>query len=414
MTSADAGDGTGRRRDVAALAPDDLAELLVNGELEIAGRLSDASNVTLLAEVSYNGLRADCVYKPIRGERPLWDFPDGSLAGREVAAALVAHAAGWECVPPTFLRDGPVGTGMVQLWIDDTDSESMVDLFSRKKLPAGWLPVLRATDATGSPAVLAHADDPRLQLLATFDLVVNNADRKGPHVLPVVDGPVYGVDHGLTLHADNKLRTVLWGWAGDPLPEQGVEGLRRLQTAVGRRPRRAAVRAADDHRGRCAAAPRRPAVGPAVLRPAAGAPDTDPVAAAVTPPSWSRSVVGAGRYLARTAGSMAADLASAAVRTGEVVGGLVAGTEATPGTVRLTVLILSDERGVPLLHPAQLEPALARADEVLSAGADVRVRHVGDARRHRTGAHHRAESAGRTSCCCSTRRWAAPSSTTGS
>jgi uncharacterized repeat protein (TIGR03843 family) len=238
VTSADAG-GAGLPADdadtgvtAADLAPDDLAELLVNGDLEIAGRLSDASNVTLLAEVSWNGLKADCVYKPIRGERPLWDFPDGSLAGREVAAALVAHAAGWECVPPTFLRDGPVGTGMIQLWIDDADSETMVDLFPRKKLPKGWLPVLRATDATGSPAVLAHADDPRLQLLATFDLVVNNADRKGPHVLPVIGGPVYGVDHGLTLHSENKLRTVLWGWAGEPLPEQGVEGLHRLRTAV--------------------------------------------------------------------------------------------------------------------------------------------------------------------------------------
>lgn len=216
----------------ADLAPDDLAELLVNGELEIAGRLSDASNVTLLAEVSYNGMTADCVYKPIRGERPLWDFPDGSLAGREVSAALVAHAAGWECVPPTFLRDGPVGTGMIQLWIDGTDSGSMVDLFPRRKVPRGWLPVLSATDATGEPAVLAHADDPRLALLACFDMVVNNADRKGPHVLPVVDGPVYGVDHGLTLHAENKLRTVLWGWAGDPLPEQGLDGLRRLQESV--------------------------------------------------------------------------------------------------------------------------------------------------------------------------------------
>lgn len=238
MTSADPG-GDGVPPDdaetgvtVGDLAPDDLAELLVNGELEIAGRLSDASNVTLLAEVSYNGVTADCVYKPIRGERPLWDFPDGSLAGREVGAALVAHAAGWECVPPTFLRDGPVGTGMVQLWIDGTDSETMVDLFPTRKLPKGWRPVLRASDANGSPAVLAHADDPRLALLATFDLVVNNADRKGPHVLPVVDGPVYGVDHGLTLHADNKLRTVLWGWAGEALPEAGVEGLRRLQTAV--------------------------------------------------------------------------------------------------------------------------------------------------------------------------------------
>ncbi len=235
MTSADAGGDvepdpvTGSTAD---LAPDDLAALLVHGDLEIAGRLSDASNVTLLAEVSLDGVRADCVYKPIRGERPLWDFPDGSLARREVGAALVAAAAGWECVPPTFLRDGPVGPGMVQLWIDGTDSETMVDLFPRKKLPKGWLPVLRATDGMGNPAVLAHADDPRLQLLATFDLVVNNADRKGPHVLPVVDGPVYGVDHGLTLHTENKLRTVLWGWAGDPLPEEGVAGLERLRTAV--------------------------------------------------------------------------------------------------------------------------------------------------------------------------------------
>jgi uncharacterized repeat protein (TIGR03843 family) len=236
VTSADGGGSPEPVTDLggsaAVLAPADLAELLVNGELEIAGRLSDASNVTLLAEVSYNGVRADCVYKPIRGERPLWDFPDGSLAGREVGAALVASAAGWECVPPTFLRDGPVGTGMVQLWIDDADSETMVDLFPTRKLPRDWLPVLRATDAGGSPAVLAHADDPRLRLLATFDLVVNNADRKGPHVLPVVGGPVYGIDHGLTLHSENKLRTVLWGWAGDPLPDDGIEGLRRLRSAV--------------------------------------------------------------------------------------------------------------------------------------------------------------------------------------
>ncbi len=214
------------------LAPDDVAELLIHGSLDIVGRLSDASNMTLLAKASYNGVTAHCVYKPIRGERPLWDFPDGSLAGREVAAALIAHEAGWNCVPPTFLRDGPMGTGMIQRWIDGTNSESMVNLFATKKLPAGWLPVLRASDAYGSPAILAHADDDRLKLLATFDLVVNNADRKGPHVLPVPDGAVYGVDHGLTLHRDNKLRTVLWGWAGDPLPAAGIEGLALLAAGL--------------------------------------------------------------------------------------------------------------------------------------------------------------------------------------
>ena len=217
---------------MAALAPDALAELLIHGTMEIVGRLTDASNVTLLARATHDGVTADCVYKPIRGERPLWDFPDGSLAAREVAAALVANAAAWDCVPPTFLRDGPLGTGMIQLWIDGTDSETMVDLFSAKKLPKGWLPVLHAVDSYGSPAILAHADDARLKILATFDLVVNNADRKGPHVLPVPGGPVYGVDHGLTLHRDNKLRTVLWGWAGEPLPAAGIEGLDRLATAI--------------------------------------------------------------------------------------------------------------------------------------------------------------------------------------
>ncbi len=184
--------------------------------------------MTLLATVTLDGVALDCVYKPIRGERPLWDFPDGTLAAREAAAALVAHAAGWDCVPPTFLRDGPVGTGMVQLWIDGTDSEQMVDLFPTGKVPPGWLSVLRAMDGLGDPVTLAHADDAALQLLAVFDLVVNNADRKGPHVLPVPGGPVYGVDHGLTMHRDNKLRTVLWGWAGTPLPPAGVDGLHRL------------------------------------------------------------------------------------------------------------------------------------------------------------------------------------------
>jgi uncharacterized repeat protein (TIGR03843 family) len=214
------------------LAPEDVAELLIHGSLDVVGRLSDASNVTLLARVSRDGVTAHCVYKPIRGERPLWDFPDGSLAAREVASALIAHAAGWDCVPPTFLRDGPMGTGMIQRWIDGTDSESMVDLFAVKNIPVGWLPVLRATDAYGQPAILAHADDTRLKLLATFDLVVNNADRKGPHVLPLPDGPVYGVDHGLTLHRESKLRTVLWGWAGEPLPPAGVEGLAQLAAQV--------------------------------------------------------------------------------------------------------------------------------------------------------------------------------------
>ena len=210
-----------------------LAEVLVNGELEIVGRLTDASNVTVLAHATLDGATVDCVYKPIRGERPLWDFPDGTLAGREVAAALVARSAGWDCVPPTYMRDGgPLGAGMVQCWIDGTDSDSMVDLFAVRDVPKDWLPVLRAVDPAGDPVVLAHADDRRLQLLALFDLLVNNADRKGSHVLPVPDGPVYGVDHGLTMHVETKLRTVLWGWAGSPIPDDATEGLRRLHHGI--------------------------------------------------------------------------------------------------------------------------------------------------------------------------------------
>lgn len=214
--------------DSARLTPDERAHVLTHGELEIIGRLTDASNVTLLASAELDGSALHCVYKPIRGERPLWDFPDGSLAEREVAAALVAAAAGWTCVPPTVLRDGPFGTGMVQLWIDGTDSSTVVDVFAVADLPDGWLPVLQALDAEGDPVLLAHADDERLATLAVFDLLVNNADRKGSHLLPVPGGPLYGVDHGLTMHQQPKLRTVLWGWAGQPLPEPAQAGLQLL------------------------------------------------------------------------------------------------------------------------------------------------------------------------------------------
>ncbi|RIJ79081.1 SCO1664 family protein [Nakamurella silvestris] len=218
--------------DPADLEPEVVAEVLERGELELVGRLTDASNLSLVARTSADGVRLACVYKPIRGERPLWDFPDGTLAEREYAAAVVARAAGWNCTPPTILRGGPLGTGMVQLWIEGTDSDSAVDLFTPAELPDGWLPVFRAVDEGGHPLVLAHADEPRLALLAAFDLVVNNADRKAGHILPVPDGPLLGVDHGLTMHTEDKLRTVLWGWAGTPLPAEAVEGLDRLHLAL--------------------------------------------------------------------------------------------------------------------------------------------------------------------------------------
>ena len=222
---------SGTETDDAAAAIDAVtAEVLTSGEITITGRLTDASNVTLLAEASADGLTVPCIYKPVRGERPLWDFPDGTLADRERAAYLVSQVAGWDCVPLTVLRSGPFGPGMVQRWIEDANPDEAVDLVSIEQVPAGWLPVLRALDEDGSPVALVHADRPALATLAGFDLVVNNADRKGSHVLPLPDGRVLGVDHGLCFHADDKLRTILWGWAGRPLPAAVVDGVAKLLT----------------------------------------------------------------------------------------------------------------------------------------------------------------------------------------
>jgi uncharacterized repeat protein (TIGR03843 family) len=207
-------------------------ELLLHGRMEVEGRLTEASNTTLLCVIDFNGVEGRCVYKPVRGERPLWDFPDGTLAGREVATYLVSEAAGFGVVPTTVLRDGPFGPGMVQRWIDTDEERELVDVVPARSVGQGWRTVLRARDAAGDPALLVHADDPALRRMAVLDVVVNNADRKGGHVLAGVDGGVYGVDHGICLHREEKLRTVLWGWVGEPLSDDVVDGLRRLRKAL--------------------------------------------------------------------------------------------------------------------------------------------------------------------------------------
>ena len=181
---------------------DEARTLLREGEIDLEGRMLDASNVTLFGTIRAGGLSAECVYKPVAGERPLWDFPDGTLAGREVAAYLVSEATGWRIVPTTVLRDGPFGPGMVQLWVD-VDPE--VDL-----------------------AAFVRRDVPGLRRMAVFDAVVNNADRKGGHILPTPDGHVHGVDHGICFSVEPKLRTLLWRWAGSPLPAEAVQVLERL------------------------------------------------------------------------------------------------------------------------------------------------------------------------------------------
>jgi uncharacterized repeat protein (TIGR03843 family) len=219
---------------MTALSETDALDLLRNGRMEIEGRLAEASNTTLRAVLELGGVSARCVYKPIRGERPLWDFPDGTLAGREVSAYLVAQATGWNCVPPTVLRErGPLGPGACQLWIDEPeDGEPLLGFVAPDELPDGWHRIMRAHDADGTPYVLAHADDPRLSRLAVFDAVVNNADRKGGHILSTMDGGVRGVDHGVCFNVEPKLRTILWGWIDEPLPNEAVEVLGKLRAEL--------------------------------------------------------------------------------------------------------------------------------------------------------------------------------------
>jgi uncharacterized repeat protein (TIGR03843 family) len=182
-------------------------ELLTQGDLEVEGRLVVASNATMYCTVRHGDQEAACVYKPVAGERPLWDFASGSLAGREVAAYAVSRAAGWNIVPPTVFRDGPFGPGMCQLWID---ADTSVDLV----------------------ALARSADNRVLRDMAVFDAVVNNADRKIGHLLPVSDGRLFGCDHGVCFSEEYKLRTVLWQWRGRSLPKRAIEALTRLQRAL--------------------------------------------------------------------------------------------------------------------------------------------------------------------------------------
>lgn len=190
----------------AATPIGDVLRLLQDGELEIVGRLVEASNATLYGTVRLGDLTASCVHKPIAGERPLWDFPEGTLAAREVAAYAVSDTTGWRIVPPTVIRDGPFGPGMCQLWMT---ADNSVDV-----------------------AAMLRSGDPRLRPIAVFDAVVNNADRKGGHLLPMLDGHLHAVDHGVCFAAENKLRTLLWNWAGDPIDAAELEVVRGVRGAL--------------------------------------------------------------------------------------------------------------------------------------------------------------------------------------
>lgn len=194
------------------------------GPLTLHGRVMPASNATFVGEAE--GVRV--VYKPVKGERPLWDFPDGTLADREVAAALVSDALGWDVVPPTVLRDGPHGLGMVQLWCEADPDQEAVTLVAADAVPSDFCHVFDGLDERDRPVALVHERTPALRRMAVFDVVTNNADRKGGHVLAMPDGHRHGVDHGLTFNVEPKLRTVLWGWAGEQLPQEELDAVRSL------------------------------------------------------------------------------------------------------------------------------------------------------------------------------------------
>lgn len=179
------------------------------GRLRVLGRLRDASNATFFA-VDEDG--AAWVYKPVAGEVPLWDFPPGTLGRREVAAYAVSEALGLALVPPTVWCEGPAGEGSAQAWIEAPRS-NLVELLRPEEITRDWLPVVAGVDRDERPVVLCHRDDERLRGVALFDALLNNSDRKAAHIL--ADGEALrGVDHGVSLHVEPKLRTVLWGFAG--------------------------------------------------------------------------------------------------------------------------------------------------------------------------------------------------------
>lgn len=180
-----------------------LLTLLGHGQMEVRGLLPYGSNYTFLASITHCEQTVLAVYKPSKGERPLWDFPEETLALREVAAFLVSETLGWDFVPPTVYRDGPHGPGSAQ-WFVDTEAEA--HYFN-----------------------MPETEKPALRRVALFDVLVNNADRKGGHVIKDQQGKLWLIDHGLCFHADPKLRTVIWDFAGAPIPEDLLADLRSFR-----------------------------------------------------------------------------------------------------------------------------------------------------------------------------------------
>ena len=188
--------------------------------------MSNASNATLLVKDS----NAQYIYKPVSGERPLWDFPDGTLANRERAAYLTSELLGWNLVPRTELIEGPFGLGSVQDWVEA--QVNTVDLFAHSEVPDDWINVLSGRDERGQRVVLAHSSDEKLKRVALFDAIINNADRKASHILTTEAGEHFLIDHGVTFHYEPKLRTVLWGWVDTTISDHDLDDLALLAESI--------------------------------------------------------------------------------------------------------------------------------------------------------------------------------------
>lgn len=183
-----------------------MNEILDKGKLEVIGRLVDASNATLFGEISLDGHTKRVIYKPIAGERPLWDFPDGNLASREYAAYLISDFGEFNLVPRTLLRDGPFGIGSVQEWIEIDEEIDVIEI--------------------------AQSNDRAIRSMALFDVIVNNTDRKFGHILIDKNSKIYGCDHGVTFHVDFKLRTVIWQFAGLSLKSEEKDQLKKVLDGI--------------------------------------------------------------------------------------------------------------------------------------------------------------------------------------
>jgi len=195
-------------------------------DFKVVGQMVNASNSTLVIES--NDQRY--IYKPRSGERPLWDFPDQTLYLRERAAYLTSELLGWNVVPETTIQEGPYGIGSFQKWIDA--EPATVDIFPPNEVPQGWLTIMSGIDEEGDQVTLAHENSSRLQQIAVFDTLINNADRKAGHLLTDESGVTFGIDHGVTFSSEGKLRTVLWGWIGQSVPEQYLADLASLKTKI--------------------------------------------------------------------------------------------------------------------------------------------------------------------------------------